>query len=392
MSILLVNPPINNFHEQPCPPLGLAYIASVLEENDIDVKIYDMPILNKTVEDFTQHLDKKHFERIGVTCVAHNYKQALDLARISKENGRFTILGGPFTTFMDKEILKKYSFIDVIVRGEGEYTAVDLTKTNNLRDILGISYRQNKEIIRNADQPYIQELDKLPFPARHLLPMEEYKERTKWAPILTSRGCLYSCIFCSSTAMWGEVRARSPQNIIAEVRDIREKYGYKHFKFIDDLLNLNNNRTDELCSLLKEEGVKWACNTRMDHISTKLLSVMRDSGCEKIIYGIESLSPQIQKRIGKRINLEKAKSIIKLAKDLGTFVKLNFMIGWGEKEEDIQKSIEFANNYADVSMFAKLTPYPGTKVAKHMEAVNWETFTPTHVNLPELKTATHLGY
>lgn len=177
-----------------------------------------------------------------------------------------TVIGGPHVSFTSRETLEECPYIDYVVRGEGELVFKELV--NNMPEvskILSISYRKNGEIIENADGGLITNLDEIPFPAYHLLPMGKYRLGGKrFAAIITSRGCSFRCIFCSSSNLYGRVwRARSPENVLEEIKTVAE-YGVKEIEFLDDTFTLNQKRAMRICDLIVRENldISWSCSSR----------------------------------------------------------------------------------------------------------------------------------
>ena len=374
MKIGLINPPSptgNFFTGEFFPPLGLAYLASILEEGGFPVAILDMAILRMTFDSLKKELEKSDFKIVGITSMIHTHPLALKIAEAVKQvNSRsIVIIGGVPSTFSDFDILKKCKEIDIVVRGEGEYTFLELVKAiyegDDWRTIKGITYRKRDSLIRTEDRALIKDLDLLPFPARHLLPMKEYLNCTGTITISTSRGCPFHCIFCSVPSMWGHKwRARTVKNIMKEIVKVKKDYACKYITFVDDTFTLDMARTSELCDAIMKESldILWSCTTRADRLTRALLEKIKKAGCIKIALGVESGSQEIVEGIRKGIRLYCVKQVVNWIKSLGIKLKLNFMYGLpGETEEDLKKSFSLIQELnPDEISFNKLTLFPGT--------------------------------
>ncbi|MEM2135624.1 MAG: cobalamin-dependent protein [Candidatus Jordarchaeaceae archaeon] len=202
MRTLLINVPYP-FSECPTLPLGLTYLAAVLEEKGYEVEILDMVVTKFSVQRIKEKMSEFKPDICGAGPVTMNYPTALRALKVCKEMGAMTVMGGCHVSFWDEECLNEAPYVDVIVRKEGEYTLLDLVKGRDFKDILGITYREDGEIVVNPDRPFIQNLDELPFPARHLLPLAKYHAYKVGASMITARGCPYHCIFCVGHKMVG---------------------------------------------------------------------------------------------------------------------------------------------------------------------------------------------
>ena len=217
-------------------PLGLAYLASFLEKDNHEVRIIDSATLSYKIEDIKNRIEEFNPQLVGVTATTSSIYDAYDVAKLTKSlNPEIkVVIGGPHVTFTAKQTLEECPFIDIVVKREGEETFKELVNTlesspeNNLllKKIKGITFRDNGKIEETENRPFIKNLDEIPFPAYHLLPMDRYKlEGKRFAAIMSSRGCPFSCIFCSSSALFGKIwRARSPENVIEEIKLLKYKY------------------------------------------------------------------------------------------------------------------------------------------------------------------------
>jgi radical SAM superfamily enzyme YgiQ (UPF0313 family) len=390
MKILLINPPLPNFNENPYPPLGLAYMGAVLENEGYEVKIVDMPPLGLEINSVRNYILKFSPDLVGITCVAANYRYCIDIARTVKQINPFCkiIVGGPHVTFIAEKVLYDNSWVDIVVRGEGEETMLELVQLfeggmEDLNSIKGISFRRfPKGIYSTNERPFINKLDSIPYPARHMLPMDKYKQLTKYTSVITSRGCVYNCIYCNASAFWKhKIRFRTPLSVYEEIKFLKGSYGIKHFKFVDDLFLFEEKRNDVLLKLLEKLEIKWICNTRIDLLNNKLIENAAQAGCEKMIFGIESLSTKVQKVIKKNIKISQHEiiEVLEMCHKNGIHTKLNFIIGLpSQMKEDIGniKKLILRSKPTEIAINA-LTPYPGTYLVEHFENLG------IHYNMPE---------
>ena len=265
-----------------------------------------------------------------------------------------TVLGGP--AFLSaQEVLSVNSEIDVIVRGEGEITISEIANSydgslDSIKRIDGISYRTGKNrIVSNADRQLIKSLDSLPFPDYDDLPLHEYPQNkfgTPVMPVVGSRGCIGDCVFCVEKRLWGNTyRMRSPENIVSEIKNIKEKYGTSIIRFNDSSINCNIKSLEKLCDLLIEEniGLEWTSNARIrPEMNNKLLRKMRQAGCIGLWFGIESGSQRILRKMKKGIDLETAKNVIHDTAKNGIRVQIFMIVDFpGETLDDFNKSVAF---------------------------------------------------
>jgi anaerobic magnesium-protoporphyrin IX monomethyl ester cyclase len=377
MKICLISPPYNSAVKSvvgvSSPPLGLAYIASVLRQSH-EVKIIDSNILNYTIGDVERELRSFNPDVVGITSVTPSIYEAYKVAETAKKvrEDCIVVLGGPHATFMPRQTMEECKYIDIIVKGEGEETTRELIenieKGAPLNGVKGITFREKNEIIDTEPRPFIKNIDDIPFPSRDLLPMHLYKfNGVKYTTMLTSRGCPFKCSFCSSSRLFGGYwRGRSPENVLEEMKIVYEEYGIRNIEFIDDTFTLNQERAEKICDEIIKQGwdISWGASSRVDTLSKKLVEKMKKAGCWIIFLGIESGSQKILDAIGKRITLEQVKKAVKILKDAGIQVLGSFIIGFlQDTKETIKETIKFAKSLnLDYAEFSILTPYPGTPI------------------------------
>lgn len=378
--ITLVNPPypVGSHKHPPFTPLGLGYLASVLEKKEVEVNIVDCQALDINYEEFKAEIRKKQVNIVGITSTTLTYKSALKIIKITKEAWPkcITLLGGPHVSFWDKEALQECPELDIVVRKEGENTFLDIIERieagKDYYNVLGTTCRKNEEIIKNADRPYIENLDVLPFPAHHLWPLERLRKHgTIMFPLVTSRGCVYWCDFCTAVRMFGRrYRMRSPKNVVDELEYLQKRFGANRFTFYDDAFTVDQDRAVEICKEIKSRklAVEWDCETRVDMVTKELLLKMRDAGCVSIWFGVESGSQEVLDAMRKGISLAQTVKAFKWAKEAGLITVANVVLGFpGETKETIEETTRFVEklNPNDVGYYIA-TPYPGTPLYKRV--------------------------
>jgi radical SAM superfamily enzyme YgiQ (UPF0313 family) len=372
--VALVNPPTMKgvFHHHPYLPIGLAYLAAVLEEKGNEVLVLDCLASDIDHEHLKQKLAVFNPSMIGISSMTPMVPSTMLAAKVAKEAcpNATVVLGGPHATFMDKEILQEQSSVDVIVRGEGELTLLELTQKissqENLGAVEGITFRKDGQILQNPTRPFIQNLDELPFPAYRHFPLDKYRLFGKlFFPVITSRGCPFQCSFCTSSRTLGkQYRARSPKNIGSELELLKNEYHADSFTFYDDTLTLDKQRIFEICEEIKNRkiDIAWDCQTRVDQISEEVLAKMKQTNCQQVFFGAESGCQDVLNWVKKRTTVEQNEKAIKMAKKAGLFVAISIIIGYpGETAEMRKQTIDFLlRSEPDDVYLCIATPYPGT--------------------------------
>ncbi|MFX0000591.1 MAG: B12-binding domain-containing radical SAM protein [Candidatus Hodarchaeota archaeon] len=390
IDIILINPhqkkriTIGSYRDKiKFPVLSLLSLASYLEKVGFKVEILDLNLKllkNKTI---IQIIKDKNPIIIGITSITASIYEAYRLARLIKSCFNIPlVIGGPHATFADEEILNESKF-DIVVRGEGEETLIEIVKTikenGNLENIKGISYKKDGKIIKNESREFISNLNKLPFPARHLVPIDKY--RTHAFTIMTSRGCPFGCSFCQVPGKDGlKWRYRSATNILEEIKEILKrnpnvkKVSGPEGKrpiifFVDDNFMVSIKRIEEICSKIIDEGIKiyWDSNARVDtiaNISEELLDLLKKSGCLHLFLGVESGSEKTLKSYKKQIKKMDALKAAERLKRKGIYFTGAFMLGYiQETKSDLNATIQFAKKMEPtIAAFRILIPLPGTKI------------------------------
>ncbi|MBU4332075.1 B12-binding domain-containing radical SAM protein [Patescibacteria group bacterium] len=386
MSTLLVNPPysekIYQSKKAPSvqPPIGLAYLAAFLEQEGEKVGILDANAEQLSVEETARRICDSGAKFIGFGAVTPIIPIVYRIAGlVRKDSDAVIFVGGPHVTFMDDVTLNDCQAIDYIVRGEGELVINNLIRTvkvnGDISRVRGITYRKGDSIVKNEPEKLITDINTLPFPARHLLPLDLYRpsplfdrgyKGKSYARIMTTRGCPTRCIFCVSPHFWGRVRIRSAENVFAEIKHLYDIYDVRHIDFLDDTLTLAPSRMEKICDLMIEHSYKinWTCYSRVDTLSEALVKKMKMAGCSVIQLGVESGNQKIIKRIKKNIRLEDVERVARIVRKNNIKLMADFMIGLpGETEETVIQTIDFAKKIKpNIAAFCITTPLPGTEL------------------------------
>lgn len=372
------------------PPLGLLYLAAAVEKAGYQAKVHDSDLLNSTVDDILNEIKYYRPDFIGIYCNTANYHRVIEYADSIKKISTTPIcLGGPHPIIEPAEVLIN-SAIDYVVLGEGEATIVELLAAilggKNLRSVKGLGYKNSdNKIIINEMRELIQDLDSLPLPARHLVPIEKYRPsphhylELPMTTMIASRGCPFGCLFCASRNVWGrKYRARSAAKVIEEIKFLIKTYGIKNINFWDDLWGLGRRWTEEFCRLIIKEQIKisWSCERRVDTVDLEILKLMKQAGCYSIFYGVESLDQDCLDAINKGIKVEQAEKVIRLTKLAGIEARVNFILGLpyetpAKVKAMIKKIIKLNPDYVKFNI---LTPYPGTLLYQEVKTGKWGVF------------------
>lgn len=378
MRILLINPyyPIS---ETPSPPLGLAYLGAALEQAGAQVKILDyvvFPCTQSGLETEVRHFKPHIAGATAVTMTFDHARQVLtDIKTIDPEI--LTVMGGPHVTFRAFETLKEVPKLDVIVLGEGELTFVDLIhavrNAQRLDRVSGIVFRTGSDMTTTSKRPFIHNLDILPLPARHLLPLGRYRTLSLPGTLTTSRGCPFRCIFCVGRKMGGaKVRYHSADRVAAEMAYLAERK-FHHLNIADDLFTANSVHCLAVCEVILRNHlrVNWTAFARVDTVSERLLSKMKAAGCTAVSFGMESANPNILKTIKKGINLDQIRKAVKMCRRVGISPNASFILGLpGESRDTIKETVALAAELQQEGLaygFHVLTPFPGTEVREHAD-------------------------
>ena len=361
-SFINPSPPSESMYVVPTawPPLGILYCAGVLREAGIEVSLLDQPAKHFSLDQTVNWVKKEDPDIIGFSVLLSAAKEAPKIAeRVKAENPNITVVfGSHHSTFNAERILKKYPFVDIIVRGEGEHTSLEiarcLEKQRNLDKVEGVTFRKNGRIVSNPDRPLNKDIDALPFPDRNLAGVQYVStifgakiNTKKFTTMLSSRGCPFNCSFCGirkfTRRAW---RPRSVENVMAELEYLQSE-GYEQFLFADDNFTLNAKRVSKLCRSIKKEGmdIEWFCDSRVDHISYDMFRDMVNAGCRCLFFGIESANQRILDYYKKGITPEQSEKAVHKARKAGIDITVGSFIvrAPDETRREIINTLQFAN-------------------------------------------------
>lgn len=411
MKFLFINPPnrkLRNEVDKAVLPLGLAYLSSVLLQDNHEVKIIDSVIEDITnyfsfrnneyyglgLEKIKDEIGKYNPDVLGVSCMFTSVTEiSIEICRISKEcKTKYTIVGGPTPSALPGFFLSE-SYVDIVFIGESEKSILDfvqaIEKKENpdFTDIDGIVYKDSHgDIVSQPKKYFIANLDEIPFPARYLLPVEKYFKFTspqggvykskRNTPIMTSRGCPAKCCFCSSTNIWGnKYRYRSPENVIKELEILKSEYKIKEFQIQDDNFTFNKKRTIEICNGLKGLGLHWSMpnGVAVWALDEDIIKAMSESGCHYVIAAIESGNQRVLKYVIKKpLNLDKVVDICNYITSHKIRLSGFFIVGFPDETlEEIKDTFNFALKCnLHIANFNYATPLPGTRLWEQAEKEN----------------------
>ena len=358
----------------PLPPTDLMYLAAVAEQEGLEAKIVDYSQggdLEKDLKEFKP-------DYLVANVATPTFKNDISVMTIAKEicPDIVTIAKGAAFLTVAFEVMYFQKDLDIIICGEPEETLKEIVRGNPFESIKGIYYRDDVRVKFTGARPFIEDLDNLPFPARHLVDNNLYRRPDNnkvQAVIKVSRGCPFHCFFCLATPVSGaKVRKRSPENIVAEIRECVEKYGITNFVFWSDIFNIDKEWTLDLCQKIIDSGLKitWSVNTRADTADEEMAQKMYESGCRLVSIGVESGSQEMLDKIGKKITLDDVRLTVKIFKKAGIKIYNYFVIGlpW-EDEDTVEDTIDFAIELdSDFISFYTATPLPGTRFYDYAKA------------------------
>jgi radical SAM superfamily enzyme YgiQ (UPF0313 family) len=357
MKILLVKPPANR--HAVVPPIGLVYIAAYLKSKieNISIDIIDCVKEGYNHNTFSKYVCENRPNIVGISAFSMEIESALRCCEIVKEinNEIITVIGGPHVSCAPENVLSN-KYVDFIFRNEAEIGFYEFIKKlitkDDISKVPNLGYKENG-CMKFSEIEYPKDLDNLPFPDYELMKLVEYPKtymtkNSPYAPIITSRGCPFSCTYCAAPKMSGKnFRFRTPENVIAEIKFYKERYNIKEFQIWDDNFTLNKKRAHHFCDLLIKEDIRlpWWCpnGLRVETLDEELIKKMKIAGLYAIAIGIESGSEKIQKDMKKNLNFEKITKVINLGNKYKIRMQGFFILGYPtERREDILKTIEFS--------------------------------------------------
>ena len=416
MDVLLLVPPLSRLYapdavdapEFSSPPLGLMYLGAALEGAGYSVAIVDAQRGGSRIEEILSAVEADRPPLVGLTCTSTTFPPACRLAsRIAERSPESVIaFGGPHASALPGQVAA-LPYVDVVVRGEGEFTVVALAESvvrgsRDLEEVPGLSLALDEGKVRSTPQAEGSlDVNSLTAPARHLVNMSEYAQK---GAMFTSRGCTRDCIFCSCSLSTGRgFRPRSAQSVLDEIGLLRDEYGVRQLTFHDDFFIADRSRAVSICRgiLAHYPDTEWGCQATVDALDGDLALLMKESGCDSIQFGVESGSARILAGSGKGITLGQAEAAVEAAHRAGIGqIVASFIVGWpDDTEATIRQTIDFAHRLRDLGAthtpVSVLTPFPGTRIYTHRESYgirliedDWERFTFSQV-VHETKNLTH---
>ncbi len=387
-------------------PLGILYIAAVLERHGYKVTVVDCPCegYNNVVEkedyviyglseaQIKDRIKEVNPDFVGITCsFSSNENKTYLLCKLVKfvNKNITTFVGGIHPSLFPKQMLE-HKEIDFVVIKEGEYRTLKLldaiSKNESYEKQEGIAFRKGNEIIVNQATSYIKNIDELPFPARHLIDMEKYIDinvqsnpfsmKKRVERIFTSRGCPFDCCFCAGSSYWGNIRMRNVENVIGEMEYLKDKYNIQEIHFSDDNMTMNKKRAMDLFKKMKRLGFNWCTPSGilMSTLDEEMIKAMAESGCYQLTFSPESGSQRVlDEIIHKPLDLKIVKPLISICHKYGVNVHSNFIVGLpGETKKELIQTFDFAKyvNF-DSACFFIAVPYAGTELYETCKKKGW---------------------
>ena len=421
MRILLVNPKSTVWSSRKHIHMGLGYLAGALIAAGYDdVRLFDAEAEDETL---ASHLERQRYDIVGISSPTPLIYEAWEAAALAKEQGAIAILGGPHPTLMPDESMQRPE-VDLVVRGEAEDTLVEIMKEvrecerqvagvasesrrpephyrlekDNLPAILGLSWKDaSGQVVHNPDRPLRRDIESIPWPAYQLFKIEHYTNlqpltdgldpEARAYTLVTSRGCPHQCIYCSKPITGHTWRARSPQDVVAEWGYLVREMGATEIGITDDVWNLNLDRAKEICRLVITDGlnhVPWITvhGMRVDHTDDELFQLMKQAGCKRVGFGVESGNQAVLDAIKKRQTLDDSRRAFRQAKAAGLQTMGFFIFGLpADTEETMEETIRFALELEpDLANFMIAAPYPGTELWEiarrdgRLFSMNWHDY------------------
>jgi radical SAM superfamily enzyme YgiQ (UPF0313 family) len=395
MQILLVSPKSPLWNSRKHIHMGLGYLAgALLAASYQDVRLFDAEVEDEALESL---LTRERYDVVGISSPTPLIEEAWAAAALAKAHGAITLLGGPHLTLLPEESMQRPE-ADLVVRGEAEDTLIEILRAIEASgqrgnsqaglclpddpwgNIRGLSYRNLAgEVIHNADRPLRRDIEGIPWPAYHLFKIERYTNlqpltdgldrKARAYTLLTSRGCPYQCIYCSKPITGTTWRARTPEDVVAEWRYLVREMRATEVGITDDVWNLNLERAKEICRLLIAEGltqVPWITvhGMRVDHTDAELFRLMKQAGCKRVGFGVESGNQAVLDGIKKRQKLDDVRRAFAEARAAKLQTMGFFIFGLpADTEETMEDTIRFALELEpDLANFMIAAPYPGTEL------------------------------
>ena len=380
MKILLIQPPPRKIVKEDIvvPPLGIAYLAAVIEKQGHSVSIIDAFAEALDLHSLEDRVKKIAPDLIGITGMTPVIDNAFRTAGICRRYAKYVVIGGPHVSVAGSKVFEQCPDVDYVIQGEGEISfpllVEALERNKDITNVPGVITRD----FSNLPSPLIDELDSIPFPARHLLPNERYRyilSSGKVTTMFTSRGCPYHCVFCDKAVFGSKWRARSAANVLDEIELVRRDYGIDSIIFYDDLFTLDKKRVLEICQGIidRELKIEWKCEGRVNLAEKETLTLMKKAGCSMIAYGVESGNQKGLDYLNKGTTVEQIRNAFELTKRAGIRPMAYFVLGIPvETYDDELRTIDFAKEIKPAyAQFSVLSPVPGTKLYDDAVRMGW---------------------
>jgi len=390
LKILLISPAFDAM--EPHFQLGLLYLAAQTRDRH-DVKVLDLTIQKMTRGELLSYIRAEGFHVVGITAMTFQINPAHDIAgKIKQSNPHIkVIMGGMHSTALFSEVLKDRN-IDFVVVGEGESTFLELLERleaggDTFSDIKGIAYRDNGSVHFTGLREFV-DINKLKFPARDLVPMAEtLPENTIFGQpamdILLSRGCPGACIFCASCNVWKKkLRLRSIESMVEEITHLKDTYRVRYFKIMDDLFINNKESALRFCEAVTPLKIRFTCGMRINIVDEEILKAMKRAGAVNVLYGVETGSKEIMKKIKKGASIEKIREVFALHKKVGSPATASVIVGHPyETEDDLKQTVQLIRDLDPFFVSVQyMTPYPGTELFQiapetgETSTFNWDEY------------------
>jgi radical SAM superfamily enzyme YgiQ (UPF0313 family) len=395
VDFLFVNPPTPSPAEHSgysvmAPPLGIGYLAACLRNAGYTVTAVDLALSNAPLEELKGAMLQNNPRIIGFYTLTQSYYATEFLLKQVKvlDPDVVTCVGGPHVSYEYETALIESGF-DIVFLFEAEESIVEvahclLRGKGTLKEIKGIAYLQEGNIIKPPPRVRENNLDVIPYPARDIFPIHRY---TRPGTIMSSRGCPMKCIFCIASTFEDAYRYRSPENVVGELRDMYEKWGINDFYFIDNVFTTHRSRTKNICKLIRQSNlpIGWYCVSRVDYVTPVLMQYLASAGCYRVELGVESADMSVINTMKKRITIEQVRRAADIILNLGMQPMFTFQVGHPDDTldsiETTMRMIEEMRERGCGTYLSITTPYPGTpllinrdKYEINMETWNWEYF------------------
>lgn len=408
MRILLINPPFtalggSGIQGGALMPLNLCYLASHTRQQipEVLISVIDAEMEGLSLEETAENAQMVSPDIIGITTTTPSFEAVIQLTHMLRGQlpKVIVVLGGPHVSALPERSLRETS-ADYVVIGEGEQTFTELVRVlgcggKEISAISGLAYFYKEQFILTPQRELIKDLDSLPIPARDLIGNARYSpppsKRVARGPntlISTSRGCFHNCGFCGCRSIWRRrIRTRKPESVIAEIREIIERYNIATINFTDEYFTAKRERVHTICKMIIEHDlvIPWVCSSRAENLDEETLQLMKRAGCREISFGIESGNNEILMRIDKKLNLQESERVVNAARRAGISTHASYIIGYpGETSQSAQDTIDFAIKLnTDVAAFFIASPLPGSRLYDEalnkgylIEDIGWQHFSP----------------